>query len=503
MRKNSLLTLITGMLLLTSSSLSAQESSSELDIMRQRLAEMEARLAEVSREGGAAERVSKTSTATTLNEKGALFASNGDGKSFKLRMSTLFQSNYILNDVHGQGTNHNSDTSNVSLGIARTTFSGHVVHPAYRYKLQIDWLKVGDSAPSSNGLALNQGFLNDAYVGYNPSDAWGFYMGQRRTAYDSIFSVEEDKRQFATQSLATNRNHQGYTKGFWFTGTPTLGEGGSAMQLYYDLGLFNGEVRPGADFRNNDNGAFAFDRGLDMMFAGRIALLLFGGADYLLEHANDLRSSAEQKETLIMIGHGFNYIQDDSQNRNGASPASISPNQEFDSNTLTNGFGTVSGAGDIRIGSADIWNLTWDVRALFLGFSLNAGFFYQSANFKDKGGAIAGRPAQITNLSWFAQGSYVRHFPNGHISEIGIRFSQSDLDEFDTGGGSPNDSTGPDADQLSLTASYYLAGRSLKATLGYNFTKLDWPQAAQGVAGPVDNLASDLHQVVFQVQLKF
>jgi len=113
-------------------------------------------------------------TDTTLGEKGVLFQSKGDQKSFRLQMQSLFQTSFTVNDAHGQGVTWDSDTANTTVDIARTEFSGHVVNPMYRYRLQLDWLRVGESSVSAG----NAGFVNIGWVGYMMSDAFGVYMGQ-------------------------------------------------------------------------------------------------------------------------------------------------------------------------------------------------------------------------------------------------------------------------------------------------------------------------------------
>ncbi len=365
----------------------AQKSSEE------RLAQVEAELAELKRESSAAE----GAESTNVSYRSKLEAKTG--KKFTLKMESQLQTRFEIFDGH-DGVGKAGESSTFRIRRLKTGFSGNAFGPEWQYEAKLAW----------TGTTFRE-VVETAVIGYVPERNYGFYMGKSKLPYNLQEASSSKRQQFVDRSESNEDFNQDFAQGVWVHGTPMIGD--SSAVLRYWAGIYNGILKDGNDFINKDKDIAPANQDVTFLYNARAEVLLFGGEKTVGKYESDLRKNSEREDTLVLLGTAFSWFVD----RDGDRDTDLDPV-------------TVGGP---EVFQADITNFTLDGRVHVRGFSLNAAFFHNTVDF-DGAESNGVHPNALTNLGGFVQLGYNHNLEDGNQLEGAFRLSHTDWDEFDDGG---------------------------------------------------------------------
>jgi hypothetical protein len=426
---------------------------------------------------------------TTLGEKGLVFQSDG----FEVRVTTRVQIRMEYQNEVGNGESgaNGADFWNFSIARAKTTFSGYIFEKEFQYTVRLAWTggnlieiaKFRWAAHQYINLSAGQDKLNWSWEQYTSS---GRLSMVDRSYTDAVFN-------------------QNYAKGIWIDGQ--IGE--ETPFLKYMLGLYNGRLRAGNDFRNADQGfngttqRFSNLTDMDMMINLRIESHFLGAVE---QSMNDMRGEDERDQILVAVGLGVNWF--------------ASPFNDDALRTDPSGAGT-TGSGRFRT-SQDTMAITFDAHFRWMGLSADFAIYYRKTDFHSNGSlssrqAIRNKAgiADLTDFGWTFEVSY---FIIAQELNVALRYSNVDADDFWQGGGT-GFSVRPDATEIGVGVTYYVHGENLKITMDILWVgqQLGFNGSTGGVLGvynnPPNRIArgglrsgadhNDLWKVRFQLQYIF
>jgi hypothetical protein len=369
-------------------------------------------------------------TKTTLSDKGLAFSA---GDAFSLKVSNFLQQRFTVSDNRddfGAGAATPRDSATFSVVRFETGFNGNVWDKKWVYSTNIRWINL--NAASGAGV-------ENAYVGYESSDSFKWYMGRAKVDFASQETTSSKNQQFADRSAANAAFTMGHGTGSWFKGSQKVGDNN---RFNYSVGLYNGGpvgVDQNDEFSNgggNNNVEFGMMANLRASYVGNA-----GDNMDVTKGESDLRKDDASKDLTYMVGAAVNLMQ------------------------LHRTESPVARAGEV-------WNATLDARVFYRGVSINAALFHRAVNFDvDK---TSGLPGGYTDRGAYLALGYNMNMASGDQVEVAARVSMINHDDDINGAaagsaaaagvGNANDSS-----EYGLALNYRLHGDALKFTFDVNY----------------------------------
>lgn len=390
---------------------------------------------------------------TKLGKNGLEFQSEG----FSLRFTTRaqFRITHQQEVANGSDGTNGRNFTNFRVRRLKSTLRGHIFDKSLKYDTTLSW-------------ASGANIIEVVYFQWALQSEFNISAGQHKLPWNWEEITSSGSQQFVDRGYTNEVFNQDFAKGIWVNGNIESG------MLKYWAGVYNGVLKGQNDFRNADQSlrGDSFSDGFvdtDMMLNMRLETHPLGNVSYGF---SDARSEDARNSALVALGLGVNYFFGGFSNQNLRPDTSAGTPASGRSRT-----------------SQDTLAVTFDAHFRMYGFSADVAIFWRHTEFHNRG-ANRYKPTDparngISNLSDFGATLDVAYFFIPEKFNVGARWNYVNSDEVWVNGGARRHALRPDAQELGISANYYIYGNNLKLTADilYVSQQLALPINAAGGGG--------------------
>lgn len=378
-------------------------------------------------------------------------------KDFSLRFTTRaqFRITHQQEVANGSDGTNGRNFTNFRVRRLKSTLRGHIFDKSLKYDTTLSW-------------ASGANIIEVVYFQWAMQSEFNLSAGQHKLPWNWEEITSSGSLQFVERGYTNEVFNQDFAKGIWVSGN--IGSG----MLKYSAGVYNGVLRSSSDFRNADQPlrGDSFSDGVvdtDMMLNLRLETHPMGVVPYGF---SDARGEDSRDNPLFAFGLGVNYLFGG-----------------FDNPNLRPDTAAGSPASGRSRTSQDTLAVTVDGHFRMFGFSADVAFFFRHTEFHNRGANRYSptNPARngLANLTDTGATVDIAYFIIPSTFNVGARWNIVNADEVWVNGGPRRHALRPDAQEVGVSANYYIHGNNLKLTADilYVSQQLALPINASGGAG--------------------